>query len=404
MAAPHPTPYTLFPVPYTLFPVPYYLLLITYYLLLKMFISHSDSTKIQKIHRAVHSDISIDRLMELCEEISQQIKDPDFSFTYAGVILACQNRISEAIAFFERCPDRAFCRALAEYLLETGTFTPPTQAYQETSPYDVFTKTNFYRSHLKATLEIFKDFAIQNPPPSSSPTIVDIGTGNGVLISKIVNQLVQVYSLERIHLICIDQSPKMLAAASKCCQDSISIPVQITSIENLIQNLSQDQLSEIMRCSENIWFINGSFSLHHMPESMKIKAFKTLSKIQAKILLSEGHGNHDKPEKDSPELVASVSDFYGFFIEDIANSISSATEQKICIQEMMLTDAITMLKNDWEHRIDYQNLITEWEKIAEIAGFEVVKTTPTVYHQERPLTFMMELQPTRSLVKKDAQE
>ena len=63
-----------------------------------MFIDRADSAQIDQIRQAVHIQTDIDKIIALCQTISLQVADRQFPSIYAGILLAAQNRISDAIA------------------------------------------------------------------------------------------------------------------------------------------------------------------------------------------------------------------------------------------------------------------------------------------------------------------
>jgi hypothetical protein len=357
-----------------------------------LFIDRSDSEQLNKIRQAVEEKVSIDTIIELCQTISEQVIDEQFPLTYAGILLASGQRISDAIRVLKLCVDRTFSTVLADYLVENQAFDPAAKAFQETTPYDVWTQTDLYKSQMAGTLNAIANFARKNPPPisNSRPTIVDIGSGNGILLVEIVKQLLTIHQLESIHIISIEQSPEMLTAAQKYCQESISIPIVFTPICCKIQEATTQQLATIEQ-HHPIWFINASLSLHHMPSEIKVPTMESISNLSAYCSISEAHYNHDLPEKDTPELIYSVTESYGFVIQDVLNSAASEIDKKLCINNFLLTEAINILKNDRENRGDYHALISEWEEIAARGNWDVIKTTPTVSLPERPFAFTMEL-------------
>jgi hypothetical protein len=359
-----------------------------------MFIDRADSEQLHQIRQAVNERDTIDRIIELCKTISHQVTDRQFPLTYAGILLASDHRISEAISVLKLGPDRTFDRVLANYLSETQAFTPASTAFQETTPYDVWTQTDLYGSQMAGTLDAIATFARKTPPPAanSCPSIIDIGPGNGTLLVEIVKQLLAIYPLESIHLILIEQSPAMLAAAQQYCQASIPIPITFTPICCRIQEISTQQL-ETIEAHHPLWFINASLSLHHMPKEIKVPTMATLANLSTYCLISDAHYNHDLPEKDTPELIYSVTANYGFVIKDVLNSRASETDKTLCINNFLLTEAINILKNDRQDRGDYHTMIAEWAEIADRGQWQVIETTTTVSLPERPFTFTMELQP-----------
>jgi SAM-dependent methyltransferase len=363
--------------------------------LILMFINQADSEQLNQIRQAINEPASIDKIIELCQTLSHQVTDRQFPLTYAGILLASKARISDSIRVLKLCPARTFNAVLADYLEETQAFIPAAQVFHETAPYDVWTQTDLYKSQMAGTLDALAAFAQRTPPPPSNtyPTILDIGPGNGVLLVEIIKRLSLLYHLEGIHLILIEQSPKMLAAAQKYCQESLTFPLEFTPISCPIQKITPRQLARLEK-PQQIWFINASLSLHHLSREMKIPTMKKLVNLSPHFLISEANYNHDCPQKDTPELIYSVTENYGLVMQDILKSSASKTQQKLCINNFLLTEAINILKNEREHRGDYHALIPEWQEIAKQGGWNVVKTTPTVSLPERIFTFTMELQGT----------
>jgi hypothetical protein len=359
-----------------------------------LFINQADSEQLNKIRQAVTAQASIEKIIELCQTIAYQITDQQFSLTYAGILLASQQRIADSIRILKLCLDRPFSAILADYLLEHQAFTPAAKAFQETTPYDVWTQTDLYKSQMAGTLAAIAAFAKRIPPPASNtcPTIIDIGSGNGILLVEIIKQLLDLYQLDSIQIISIEQSPEMLAATEKYCQASISIPILFTPICCRIQEITTQQLA-IIKSFNPVWFINASLSLHHMPREIKLVSMKMLADLSNHCLISEANNNHDLPEKDTPELVYSVTENYGFIIQDVLNSLVSEIDKRLCINNFVLTEAINILKNDRAQRGDYHALIPEWQEIAEQGRWHVVEITPIVSLPERIFTFIMELTP-----------
>jgi hypothetical protein len=358
----------------------------------RLFIDKSDSEQLNKIRQAVTAKASIEKIIDLCQTISSQVTDKQFPLTYAGILLASQQRINDAISILKLCLDRTFSAVLADYLFEHQAFIPTATAFQETTPYDVWTQTDLYESQMAGTLKAITSFAKRIPPPdlATSPTIIDIGSGNCILLVEIVNQLLSLYQLDSIQIVSIEQSPEMLIATQQYCQKSISIPIVFTPICGKIQEITTQQIATIDR-HHPIWFVNASLSLHHMPSEIKVPTMKMIANRSKYCLISEAHYNHDLPEKDTPELIYSVTESYGFVIQDILNSTASQSDKKLCINNFLLTEAINILSKDRQERGDYHALISEWQEIAAQGSWAVVETTPTVSLPERPFAFTMEL-------------
>lgn len=209
-----------------------------------MFIDRTDSAQLNHIRQAVNERADIDRIIELCQTISPQVKDSQFPLTYAGILLASARRIADAISVLKLGADRLFSQVLADYLIENQAFAPAATAFAETTPYDVWTQTGLYQSQMSGTLKAIANFARRTPPPAANfqPTIIDIGPGNGTLLVEIIKQLLALYPIESMHLVLIEQSPEMLAAAQTYCRESLPIPITFTPICCKIQQIAAHQL------------------------------------------------------------------------------------------------------------------------------------------------------------------
>lgn len=155
---------------------------------------------------------------------------------------------------------------------------------------------------------------LENPSGDVTPVILDIGTGNGVQITHMINRLAKDGIVRRLRLILLDQFDTMLEAAKEYIQKNSIIPVDIECIVSKIQYISETNLNQILK-HKPIWFVNAAASIHHMPDTEKLSVLKMFKEISDLCLLSEFHANHDLTEDDSPELFYSVTEFYGYYVK-----------------------------------------------------------------------------------------
>jgi len=285
-----------------------------------------------------------------------------------------------------------FCKIMHDYLEETGSFELADKVFKSSDPYDIYTQTDFFKKHQSGALKHILKFARQNPPPRSNEpeTILDIGVGNGEFIIKIVNEIIPLYNIKTIRLIILDQSEDMLRTAKENCEKNISIPTEIISICCKIQDITKQQFETIHEMKP-IWFINAGLSIHHMPKEKKIPMLKNLRKLSPKLVLTEVNWNHDLPEKDSPELLYSVAKSYGVFSESILSLPISEERKKRCLYNFPVAEAINIIKQDREHRIDYHTSIKEWQSIAGEAGFIAGEAVANYVSDNQAFSFVMEM-------------
>ena len=352
----------------------------------------SESEHLIKIKAAVINGVSAVELTETCKEISPFIDDKSFVYTYAACLLASRHRIVDAMLMFALNIEDTFCKIMHEYLKETGKFELADKVFKSSDPYDIYTQTEFFKIHQMRALKHIRKFAIENPPPKSTTpvTILDIGVGNGEFIAKIVNEIIPLHNIKSLRLIIVDQSEDMLAKAKEYCQENISIQLEIMSICCKIQEIISEQF-EIIQEMKPIWFMNAGLSIHHMPKEMKIPMLKNLRKLSPKLILTEVNWNHDLPEKDSPELIYSVTKSYGVFSKSILSLPVSEQRRKLCLYNFPVAEAINIIKQDRENRIDYHTTIREWRKIANEAGFKAGEASPNYVFDNEPFSFVMEM-------------
>ncbi|RKZ77564.1 MAG: hypothetical protein DRR19_27755, partial [Candidatus Parabeggiatoa sp. nov. 1] len=235
-------------------------------------------------------------------------------------------------------------------------------------------QTEIYQSIRAGVLEAVKNFSKEIPPHSvDEPTIIDIGPGNGILTVEIVKQLRQIYPLRGIHLILIEPSEEMMALAIQHCQASLPMQVKITPLCNCtLQGLTITEQKALQEY-QPIWFINASLSLHHIPTELKRLNLEKLNTLSTSLLVTEIDDNLDELEDGSPELIYTMSDITNRFIQDVLNtSYASVQDKKSCIYSFFLADAITVLKNIQELRVEHWMSISQWQKVAQLAGFQVL--------------------------------
>ena len=347
---------------------------------MKITFSELDLKQLTQISKGVTDGKLGEELIDICQGISLSVPNKEFPLIYAGVLLARNNQVHNAIKVLRRCQKSVFGKTLAEYLYDTQNFSKRVKTFKEAKPYNAWIQTEIYQSIRAGVFDMIKHFSTQNPPPSvDKPTIIDIGPGNGILTVEIVKQLQQLYPLRGLHLILIEPSEEMMALAIQHCHASIPRHVHITPLCNCtLQSLTSKE-QNILQEYQPIWFINASLSLHHIPTELKRLNLEMLNTLSTSLLVTEIDDNLDELEDGSPELIHTVNEIYSNAIQEVLNiSSASVQDKKSCIDSFFLADAITVLKNIQELRVEHWMSISQWQKVAQLAGFQVLKTTPLV--------------------------
>lgn len=357
-----------------------------------IFLNEPEKKLLHKIKDVVEAPTSsLESIKKLCFEVSLHLTDKGFSYTYAAILLAAKGRIEDTTYLLAYNENDNFSSVLCDFLRKTKKLDCSEIVFQSASPYNAFVKTNFFNKYQKGVLECVREFASTTPPPMSNgaATILDMGTGNGILISKMAEEIVLMHDLKRLRLILLDPSVDMLRTAEENCKRNISIQTDITTICCRAEDMKKERIDSILEMKP-IWFTNASLSLHHMPLEAKIPLFKQLKKISPYCILSEVNWNHDIPEARSPELIYSIVKSYGLIIKDILTSPITEGEKEASIYRFFLAEAIKMIKEDRPNRIDYHTTIEEWKRIGKESSFKIgnVKTTYT-FADGQPAAFVM---------------
>lgn len=354
------------------------------------FLEKPEIKQLLKVKEAINNNTDFSQLESLCKEVASSISDKGFAYTYAACLLASRDLIDDAIKMFNKNSEDTFCKIMSDYLKETASFKLADKVFESADPYNIYTQTDFFRKHQSGALKHIYKFAQQNPPPKSKGpvTILDIGVGNGVFITKIVNEIIPLYGIKSIRLIIVDQSNDMLRLSKEYCKENIKIPTEVFTICCKIQEITKDQI-EIIQNKKPIWFTNTGLSIHHMPWEVKIPMLKQLRELSSNLVLTEVNWNHDLPASNSPELFYSVAKSYGVFSESILHLPISEERRKRCLNNFPIAEAINIIKQDRAHRIDYHTTIEEWKRIAEEAGFATGTAKATYNYNNKAFAFVM---------------
>ena len=356
------------------------------------YLTKQEIHQLNSIKAAVEYGVSMSQLQKICNKTKAFINDKNFVYTYAACLLASRDKVEDAMQFFTLNKQDTFCTIMLDYLEDTGSFKPTATVFKSATPYDTYVKTEFYKKHQAGTIRNIRHFAERTPPPATDQavTIIDIGPGNGELITKIVNEIVPIYNIKSIRLIIVDFSENMLKKTTEYCKQNLNVTSEIISICCRIQDISAEQIRLIQQ-NEPIWFINAALSVHHMPREVKIPMLKQMQELSPWFVLTEVNWNHDNPEQHSPELIYSVAKNYIIFSESILQLAVSEEERKDCLYNFPVAEAINIIKQDRAHRIDYHTPIEEWREIGREAGYSIADTHSTYSLENKPYAFVMVL-------------
>ena len=344
---------------------------------------------LNKIKSAIEGKAHIDSIKETCFEFSEKISDSLFVYTYAGILLASENRIKEAIQILKYNNNNVFTNSTAEYLKRNNSLITQ-DAYNDNTPYTAWLKTGICREHQNNTITAAVNFLKKYPPKSDSITFIDVGPGDGLLTEKLLHKLIPQFNIKKINLILIEPSEKMLKTTIKKVKSIKTAEIKTTSISNRLEKLSNDEI-DIIKSEKPIWFAFCAASIHHVPLEIKSKLFLLLKSLTPICILDEFNFNCNIHEKKSPELIYSIYGDYGFIMEDTLCSPLSTIEKEKVIYDLLFAEISSYFINERLTRSDHHASIYEWKAAAKKGGYKVEDITATYYKKKTPFTFLMEL-------------
>ena len=362
-----------------------------------MFNTRIDPTKVvfyTKIKQICAAEQDLEQVAATCADVCLATTDNFTPWIYAAVLEAgraprCRRSARRALRLLAHAKDHPFAGALSRYLRERKCFVPSAVAFQSTEPYKSWTKTRFYNHYRHQTIEALAQFIRSNPPANTTArlTICDVGPGSGQLLSDLVDRIFQALPNCLLRILLIEKSPAMLQETSRVLSQRYGLRVQCVPICRKIEEMSDEELLRY-RGPDDLWFVNGAASLHHMPAETKARVFSSLARLTPFVAVSDFEANNDLTECDSPELVYSVANFYGTIIADILSCENLSEDKRWqCVCDIFLTEAITMLSQPRSARIDYHAPAGEWRAMAKSAGFDEISSTITAREGSTPLAF-----------------
>ena len=334
----------------------------------------------------------LDLIVRCCDVAAGLSGDSIFSFIFAAILLAKKGEHEKAIDLLKpRTTKSPFALAFKRYLSINKGLRIKAKVFDSATAYNAWCRTEFYKEYNRAAVAEITKSILNTALPNNEAIILDVGSGNGILITNIINSILAAVPLTSLHLILNDASQNMLELAKLHCKQNINLPLTITTIKGRIEDISPDVIQAATK-NTPVWFVNGAASLHHMPAAKKHSTLKKLASLTYKILITDFEANHDLPQADTPEFLYSLVQNQNFFIEDILLSNNSEDDKWLAIDEFILAEGLVMIANDREHRVDYHAHKHEWIDLVNKAGLTVCDERFVFHNKDgRPITFYLDL-------------
>lgn len=309
---------------------------------------------------------SFDDAMDLVgsiKELTSHVRDPSFLWTFVAINLARSGRIKTAIDILLKTPLDSFGRALAAYLGKYNTLEPFGSPFEHARAFQIWEGTSFQRAQNKITIEAISSFFDDwcDYPKMPMVRILDLGTGDGVFITNLVNEISSRLKLESVKLCLVDQSKEMLSIAREKIDTTTKIKTDIQCVQS--DFIKPYLVRRLTKTNNGFDFAVIAASLHHVPRARKKNFIKTSLTSIPLLFVSELEGNHDKPMSFSPELYYSVYRFYGELLASLEKARILIKEKEFCRDHFLFAEALAILTGDIKTRGNYHTTIDEWKSI-----------------------------------------
>ena len=317
------------------------------------------------------SDDILELILPRLKSHPRYLRHPVFPFIYAAVAHAAARQLSVSLEIFKHCGKDLFAGSLAKYLDAAKSLEAKQPLWGNPNAVQVWSRTLFCRRQVARVVKAVDSFTklSEHKTPGPNVRIIDIGVGDGLLISRIVNRLSESHRLQHIELVLIDQTEAILDLACQNCRQHVRVPTNISRVCGSLETLSTRELGG--GDGKSAWFVNVASCLHHLQRDAKVASLKRLSSISPSCFLTELEGNHDLPGSGAPELVWSVAQFYGALIEDLMRSEVTEEEKRVCINQFLMPEAILILGSDYPGRGNYHTSFDDWKVITKAASCDI---------------------------------
>jgi SAM-dependent methyltransferase len=221
----------------------------------------------------------------------------------------------------------------------------------------------------------------------SDKYLVDIGPGDGTFLIDLLTQL----PLNNYKILLIEPSERMLKITSEKLEKNFQNRVKISTINKEIQDVLPEDIKLATNGVQNeVGLTIASLSIHHMINRSKLKVLEFLHSFTPRIIICEITGNHEAPE-NSPKLLLSCLHLYEELISGVMEINDISLDQKwLAIEDFLLSEALRIIGNSYETRVDYHIKKEEWINFAETAGFKLISERNTYLDKaETPLAYAL---------------
>lgn len=220
----------------------------------------------------------------------------------------------------------------------------------------------------------------------TNPVLMDIGIGTGFQVSNIIEGLSKKSNNQIKCLTIVGIEP--FADALKVTEENIkrvskNVPFEIKLIikEAFIEQMSQEELRQMLPAQYDGLYVNASFALHHIQQMAQRKAvFEILKNLEVNaFVLSEPNSNHFEPSYQ--KRFQNCKNHYGVLFQ-IIDTLSITATEKAALKLFFSREIDDVLGNTEEVRVEKHFATEQWVQLFEETGFKLQKRTAVFEYEQ----------------------
>lgn len=202
-------------------------------------------------------------------------------------------------------------------------------------------------------------------------TILDLGIGRGLQITRILKEINQIKTIKTVTVIgveifktAIDHTTSLISEL----KNELNYQLEFYPIITLVEDIDIESIKNLIPLNNNCLLINASLILHHIQsEDARLKLFKKLKSLDPSLVtLVEPNTNCFTDDFD--ERLLNVYEhfcaLYGFI-----NTLQLLPEEQKGLKQFFSTELFDAVALPNEHRFEKYNRAEAWLKTASDAGF-----------------------------------
>jgi hypothetical protein len=280
------------------------------------------------------------------------LNEEEFNIFLQCFLLLKDNQLLKAVQILKRSKRNLLNKYLLQYLEKNEQTLMP--SIKECI--NIWPKTNLAQMEYDFICQtifgaIFNSDIVPN-------TLIDIGTGDGFLLDKLITVFIKLN--QKINIVLIEQDNVLLEETYKMIHCKYPTLNSISLIKSKIEDVDFHSFN----LDKATTIVHAASVLHELPHFQKLKVLDKFKSISSNVFISELEANHDISSKDFVSLANSVYYFYSGLVQDTIISDNLTDNEKTeYINNYLIYEAFNILINDYKNRINYHTTQQKWEEL-----------------------------------------